>query len=75
MNDAPFAPSSYKEEYDNETAMRRHLKMLIEDLDDMGIYINANGEQYDEDTPQFKEMAYILRRTLEYVSKTGEVHI
>jgi len=49
--------------------------MLIEDLDDMGIYINANGEQYDEDTPQFKEMAYILRRTLEYVSKTGEVHI
>jgi len=75
MNDAPFATSSYKEEYDNETAMRRHLKMLIEDLDDMGIYINANGELYDEDTPQFKEMAYILRRTLEYVSKTGEVHI
>tara|TARA_B100000767_G_C19682627_1_gene500289 strand:+ start:242 stop:469 length:228 start_codon:yes stop_codon:yes gene_type:complete len=75
MNDAPLAASLYNDESDNESATRWHLKMLIEDLDDMGIYINANGEQYDEDTPQFKEMAYILRRTLEYVSKTGEVHI
>tara|TARA_R110002124_G_scaffold233276_1_gene398473 strand:- start:540 stop:758 length:219 start_codon:yes stop_codon:yes gene_type:complete len=58
-----------------ESECKQHLKMLIEDLDDMGVYINANGEKYDEDTPQFKEMAYILRRSLAYISVAGEVHI
>tara|TARA_B110000093_G_C12906157_1_gene382588 strand:+ start:1062 stop:1280 length:219 start_codon:yes stop_codon:yes gene_type:complete len=58
-----------------ESECKQHLKMLIEDLDDMGVYINADGEQYDEDTPQFKEMAYILRRSLAYISVAGEVHI
>ena len=74
MNDI-FSMPALDHYVESECSARQHLKMLIEDLDDMGVYINADGEQYDEDTPQFKEMAYILRRSLAYISVAGEVHI